>query len=192
MFTYPKHAQFHRPIRRQHMHLILPQWKNHRCYCVPTKDGPCCKKCRAVGERHADWREAQTGMREFACQYESPSEKSTATVKDSLTVPTVKLRTRAVVSWASAKSFFATIMTRYQVEPEVVAARRVACLKCDYLGTDKDGNYCGAPTGCGCGVGHAPKYFGLRLEGADLTLWEEVGNDLCKHPKRTSGKGWPT
>lgn len=51
--------------------MILPQFKDYPGKC--RRNGPLCKKCRAKGPKHADWREAQTGMREFACPFEQQS-----------------------------------------------------------------------------------------------------------------------
>lgn len=103
------------------------------------------------------------------------------------------LRPRASLSAANLASFLGTILARPRVDAQTVAERRVACLKCSYLGQDDKGTYCGVPTGCGCGVVQAPTYFGLTIEGADLTLYEEVDGDLCQHPARkgTLGMGWP-
>lgn len=104
------------------------------------------------------------------------------------------LRQRAEISAANLASLLGTIITRQKVDAETTAARRAACLKCSFLGTDDKGTYCGLPTGCGCGVVQGPTYFGLTLDGADLTLYEEVDGDLCKHPARngTLRMGWPT
>ncbi len=160
----------------------LPQFKPETCCSEGKAPNACCKACRSVGPEWDAWRLAHAGAEQFPCPYPSAINRKDAK-------PT--LRDRAEVSWASAKAFFAVIATRSYVDAETIAARRVSCLKCDLLGTDERGTYCAAKTGCGCGVGNAPKYFGVRIEGADLTIWEEVGNDLCRHPHRSQGKGWP-
>lgn len=51
------------------MHLSLPQFKDFPKACTPSRKGRCCKSCRAKGKVYADWREGQTGMREFACPF---------------------------------------------------------------------------------------------------------------------------
>lgn len=75
------------------MEIKLIQWKDKRCHCVPTMDGPCCKRCRSP--HMGDWREEQTGHREFACPH-------VATVKQSLTVQKMRGLGDVVAKVASA------------------------------------------------------------------------------------------
>lgn len=42
--------------------------KDHPGLCRPG--GPWCRTCRGTQKAQADWREAQTGQREFTCPFE--------------------------------------------------------------------------------------------------------------------------
>lgn len=48
--------------------ISLPQFKTAKYHCVHTMDGPNCKRCRSP--LMADWRERETGMRDFPCPFD--------------------------------------------------------------------------------------------------------------------------
>lgn len=155
--------------------MMLPQFKDYDGKC--RLNGPLCKACRSPYK--ADWREAQTGMREFPCPFDAekqPLEEAPAPIVD------VK---PAKITPSNVADFVKTVLTSPKVSEQVREERLQTCKECKYY-KEKAGNaYCGVPGKCNCSIGGRKINAILTIKAVDLTLYEQSADKkLCNHPKR--------